>query len=165
MFLLYTTLPTSKIYRQLSTKISTFLSFRVFSIFWNRPSYKHKRSFFHLRSTYYDDLQPLWIEHILLLLILLNHYSNEYHYYAFFQYIDISDVVSAISKALLYVFFRCKISNGINLTLKPKLSLHDEHIQVIDWFRLVQFQLIFGIAQALRYDIPIKHFSLPSHFL
>ena len=134
---------------------------RVFGISWDRPRQARKQSFVVMKGVEEDNLDTLWVGHVLLLFHLkgiTNHPAKEY---AFVQFMEVTSCLTKVDEVLGCVCLRWATDDNIDHTLDPSTHIRAGHIETAEWYGLVPFDSLIGTVQVLRANIPISPFTSP----
>ena len=137
----------------------TTLRQRVFGIGWRREDMKIKQSFVLIRSEENETECTLWVAKVLLFVRMDVNNTSVKSDYAFVQYMEVTNPVTEVDKALGCVCLRWATDDEKDWTLDIEESLKSKHIDAAEWYGLVPFSSIVSTVQVLRSNIAIKPFT------
>lgn len=131
---------------------------RVFGIGWARPYLPKKQSFVVLKGEEEGET-VLWVAKVLLLFKLSATGYGDIQEFAYVQYMEVTDAVSGVDRALDCVCLRWATADEVDRTLNIEQSLQGTQVQEGEYYGLVPFNSIISTVSVVRSNIAISPFT------
>ena len=131
---------------------------RVFGIGWQRQGQYRKQSFVVLKGEEEGE-KVLWVAKVLLLFKLSATGHGDIQEFAYVQYMEVTDAVTGVDRALDCVCLRWATADEVDRTLNIQQSLRGTQVQAGEYYGLIPFSSIISTIHVVRSNIAISPFS------
>ena len=137
---------------------ATIVRQRVFGIGWDRPGQYKKQSFVVLKGEEEGE-QVSWVAKVLLLFRLSATGLGDIQEFAYVQYMEVTDAITGVDRALDCVCLRWATADEVDRTLNIEQSLLCTKVQEGEYYGLVPFSSIISTVSVVRSNIAISPFT------